>query len=409
MPANLFLASSVTKEERKAHTMNEMLNKQDANMELAKLARQAREANDDVAAEQYYQQILQADPNHWEAALYTELYAAYRSKMDAEGTGIRLLRDSLSSVFEKIRALPDRSAAVHEAVEQCCRYADEVMDIALVYVVEHYPGDSFSVADHLMEYLDHITLRLTCATKWFVPLLELMVKIGDEAKIALFEESQLYCSVYEDAYRKVLLLEKEELVNFSKAVEVDQISLHIKGEREIFNACLLVYDRIQKNQHTISRLKERRINEYWEAHPQEKEHLLQEQKELRQKVTDLTSRMLDLCQLIRVLEDQEAKMRFTASDELMALKEKAEALNQQLCSLGFFKMKEKKLLRQQIVQMNLQIQKTKDADYEQFRQEKEELHQQRKKARQELEETREQQDEMNLRLEEIARKLEEPF
>lgn len=101
MPANLFLASSVTKEERKAHTMNEMLNKQDANMELAKLARQAREANDDVAAEQYYQQILQADPNHWEAALYTELYAAYRSKMDAEGTGIRLLRDSLSSVFEK--------------------------------------------------------------------------------------------------------------------------------------------------------------------------------------------------------------------------------------------------------------------------------------------------------------------
>ena len=74
------------------------------------LARRAKEANDSKTAAQYYQQLLLEDPDNWEAAFYTIFYDAHNNKIAQIGAAANRVSNSLTSVFNQIRLLPEEKS-----------------------------------------------------------------------------------------------------------------------------------------------------------------------------------------------------------------------------------------------------------------------------------------------------------
>ncbi len=146
---------------------------------------------------------------------------------------------------------------------------------------------------------------------------------------------------------KKLLKEYNAVCGMDKAGSFDRLNKQIKDLEK------RVAQRIEKE-------RQEKIAAYWERHAQEKQALDTEKAELEAKSRDLNGRMDGLRKAVEEIEQQHGGLT-PAEKEQNELLERRKSLAAQIGSLGIFKMKEKKQLKEEMALIDEKIRKMEDA------------------------------------------------
>lgn len=94
-------------EEAKKLMIDVKLDNSDAAKKWYQLARQARDSNDAESAAKYYELILQENPDDWEAYFYNTYFRAMQTKIAFISNAANMVANITTSLFQKIKKLPD--------------------------------------------------------------------------------------------------------------------------------------------------------------------------------------------------------------------------------------------------------------------------------------------------------------
>lgn len=347
------------------------------------LARRAKETNDSKTAAQYYQQLLLEDPDNWEAAFYTIFYDAHNNKIAQIGAAANRVSNSLTSVFNQIRLLPEEKklAAAQEVSLQCCRFADMLFSNAVDFLKNNYDVKSRDTGDvfkDLADVLERNKKRLTQANEWITPVLLMLLKLGDELEAALANNPELYCNVFVAAKQMVDSLVENKILQKSNTERGDTtaIAMNMMGCTELYAAILVVMDKQGAIENVEKQLKQKKIDAYWAEHADEKAQLTEKQTALQAELQPMQKRLDEIHRKLQALDPNQS-FTVPASAEMKKLQQQKFDLNRQLSSLGLFKGKEKKALTEQIEQLNTRLQELNTQVNHQIAQKKQELKQTR--------------------------------
>ena len=277
------------------------------------LAKRAKESNDTKTAAQYYAQILEADPNDWEAVFYTTYLDALNIRLAEIGPSCNRVANCLKPVLELINeTVTDESSQG----KSCDTVFYDLLNLHSIITsnTRSYMGND---ADSKMKTID----------EWIVPCNSIFVIFGD-----------LVNSLFHDYYRARLSYEVANSFFLNSIFVLRYYGDHRdnKYAKHSYNFISLVGERIKK-------IEEEKKNEgrdkYWAEHSEEKTTLEAKKKALQDKITEM----------------QAGISAVPGDEEIEKLNKQISSLEKQKSELGLFKVKEKKELQARIDETNSEI------------------------------------------------------
>ncbi len=295
---------------------------------LRTLAHRAQESSDSKSAAKYFEEILLADPDDWEANFYSVLYSSFNCTLGQMGQSALRVGNCLDSVFalivqqysaekiaqeQSIADLDDENSRVIVEELRKVKVKNAYMDVFnrtvnfATMLVSNMTGHMGSTDEMINESIN----------KWHVPLAQTVVMLGD-GLIRYFEDFD----TAEKAYGMGTMMAK--------------ILSRTSAGREMLK---VVNNRMAELLDLKRNKEQKKVEAYWAEHAEEKADLEQEKASLNQLV-------------------KEAEAQFQAIPEHAVAKEltsKINALNAEQKGLGLFKSKERKALQEQIDALSTEL------------------------------------------------------
>lgn len=265
-------------------------------------ARRAKEKEDWEETEKYYNMVEQNDPNNIEAIFYSSYGKAKTSLVDGD-------------IYKR--------QAVFKVLKNCISVIDDK------YQIDNGEENKFAI-ESMAKDLSALFLSNFVFTEW---------KNG-YGVVTRTNKNETY-----ELFSQLLIQFRESILNIAKID--DHAYLHT-SLKLTYTAILLLSDAwnqgfkdrvnswIKEADANIENIRERRITEYWVAHPEEKTALETEKATLNNQIAELSNTINSLPEsnTVKRVEDQIA------------------ALEKEKASLGLFKGKEKKAIQKQIDDLN---------------------------------------------------------
>ncbi len=112
---------------------------------LYQLARRARDENNSDKAEEYYSQVLQEDPNSWEANFFTVYYQSMNCKIAGITTAANRLNNCLTSVFTLIYDGDMGDYEREATVTMVARYVSNISNLFFVSAKDNISNTSYDI------------------------------------------------------------------------------------------------------------------------------------------------------------------------------------------------------------------------------------------------------------------------
>lgn len=148
--------------------------------QLLQQARNAKKSGDYETASEYYQQLLDIDPNNWEAAFYAVYCNSWGCNAGGIDNACTAVKMCLNDVFDKIEVLPaaQKETAVSLVVSDAGLFAFEKFDAAVQY---HMSLNGSVMTQHKSELQNQLisALSIVVACSSLV-----MKRFGNDPRIA---------------------------------------------------------------------------------------------------------------------------------------------------------------------------------------------------------------------------------
>lgn len=381
--------------------------KSDGNKELDNLktlARRAKDSGNTVEAEKYYSKVLTISPNDWEAVFYSLYYQSLNIKIIEIANASEILKNSLPSIFDSISLTADIDAkknAIEEIVIKIVALCENYYYASLKHFKESFDRMIKTNSDIAFNYLEqHIEkvksilsiplflndeLEKYDGDKSFTETLSRCFLLNNEAYIRLFINTPTFLDKDDillwklllqtavskiEKYNEAYLLPKPTFDGYPS--DIRTIMKNHINESGYLEHCNEYNKKIEKRiAEKQAREKRERIEKYWETRPEEKEKLEKELAEIQNQIDELDSQIRTAEETINELMEK----KFAELHSEIEVKKQNEIvlkLEQKIKTLGFFKGKEKKMIKEQLE--NIEIPKLEEL--KKFAEEEKEKHQQ---------------------------------
>lgn len=278
------------------------------------VARRAKSDNDSETAAKYYSMILTEDPTSWEASFY---FVYFRSMSCTIGQ-IPSAASAISKCLISVLTLAKQSCASEEDVQAVVTEIHEkAIEAATVFLTASVRSFVNIQTDNPAYFVSDLSTRSFAA-------IDIAYTIGT-AIDKTFGGQAWAQKLVSSAYSTGNTLMLTYITTMKPRFFLEAAPIHYEMEKKA-NCIIAGYKRkIAENQE-----KQKKI--YWEQHAEEKASLDQEKETLSAKVENWNAEISSLPEI-------KAEARIEA---------KIKALQQEKSALGFFKVKEKKVIQEQI-------------------------------------------------------------
>ena len=375
---NVDVSGSTVKVDTSARTEN-----------LRTLARRARQENNANDAKQYYELLLIEDANSWEATFYT---AYYRLDPDIKtiGPSLKKFRASVSSalklVFDTISDDKQRNEILHEILETIHQkmvsiqfqtnnnYTSSVMLVGLLSIKNGNSNSKNTLQMDIDQAIQPIGIVLNDAIRICTDIIAFLKEHNDKnqyskyIRTALQDEDELWLvrikigfdspfgELLDSAWAYPCLVDME--------LEFDRMGLACKTIPKIqeMNVCSwksqFLKDRETRKRDIIKRQeneKKARIDAYWSQHIEEKQSLERIVNDHQEILNSIESDLIKLRKEYLSLQKRIDNKDVPQNHEKIQLLKQIEELRKEQISLGLLKRKQKKLLQEQILELEKRI------------------------------------------------------
>jgi len=315
---------------------------------LYKLARMAKDENNVEKSIQYYEQILLADSNSWEAAFYSAYYSAILKCRNSEmGLANALLQNRLEKVIGLIK---DHIKDKNEQIKYTQEIVRKLNDICGVFYNINKEGfDDFYQRYSDAGYSEHNKNLLTqCLkqtsynnlgiSKIYYQLGKNLLKMLDidiyfETFIEPAIKNAMDIAIRNPCYPYLNSYGSEDLHFY----EIRSLKNEVYKETEALEkSCDNILNRVKQMQEVLAK---QRFKKYWDSHKSEKAALESEKQSLAEQIANINKEIPQI----------------PGYSEMTNLSEQVEKLVSEKKALGFFKFKEKKTMQKQIDSANNDI------------------------------------------------------
>ena len=277
---------------------------------LRQLAERAKEENDSKTATKYFEQILMEDPNDWEANFYTIYYAAHNIKIAEIGSAANRVSNIIEPVFKLIKK---NIADGEQQKKAYTEVSSKIMDFALLLL--------HNANENLGSTFETIQKNRNA---WHLQIYTMLTVLGDQliSKFQAYDEADsIYKLVESGTSIKPTTADIEKLYNLiinRRRVEIPKLIQSVKKERR---------------------------ERYWEEHVREKEILDSENASLQKQLDEMEAKIMNL---------PEKQMERSIQETLKAKRKEKD-------SLGIFKIKEKRIVQEEIENLTKQLSAAREA------------------------------------------------
>jgi hypothetical protein len=314
---------------------------------LFQLARRARDENNTEKAAQYYEQILPADPNSWEAMFYSTYYAAIQKwRNDDKGSALASLKNCIGHVIDIINDIGEYIAVAE--------ITTRLSDICSVFYGAN--GENFEsflrqyraagMSDYNRQVFQQY-LRQTSAIH--ISIAQIYYVLGVKV-LEIANDKNCLDSIVEKAMDLATRVADgnpcDDAFEFYSGYtynypEVSSIRLGARDEaKTLKESCNNVRKLMKEKQEALAK---QQFNEYWNSHQTEKAALESEKQSLTQQIAALNKKLSETDSYVRMVELQK-KVKYLISEK--------SALDG---FTGLFKGKEKKAIQNQIDAVNAEL------------------------------------------------------
>lgn len=279
---------------------------------LRQLAQRAKEEGDSQTATKYFEQILLEDPDDWEANFYTIYYAAHDIKIAQIGAAASRVSNIVGPVLELIKK------NVTDPIKQKSAYI-QVTSAMLSYSTMLFNNITSNIGTTREQASANIE-------KWAIPTITMLVLTGDKLT-EFFGDDEFALEIIERLYNTAKGYSKTSASFCTKAIQLDRT---IDG-------------RISSISDVRKKIKQKRVQEYWDAHPEEKASLEAEIASIREQIDAVEAE-----KNAAVSKLEEEKNAISMPQEYYSIEETVKKLSEEKNALGIFKGKEKKQLQEKI-------------------------------------------------------------
>lgn len=360
---------------------------------LLLLARRARTEDNTTEAKKYYELAMIEDPSNWESSFYSAFYNVMESPIARLPEEIRKFNSrsitTLTFVFENVPAseLPD---TVHDLIvgvanlyvvltnhiekqrkEEREKFSKELIKLVMQQNAEAIKRLNEPYDRSLQEsFALTASMRDTITTLW---------KTAAEHRGEIREETlnnthdicdQLYVL---DSF---LIIENKDYRNFTKSLvhfewlrKADNPDFNSKGvkalqdrartfnedsNRALGKELLQLITQYTKEEQDALQAK---INAaYWNEHKEEKEEMENRKAGYQEELRPLDSQRVELTRRINDLRKDREHIKVPAMEERRTIQGNIQQLNSEISSLGIFRGKEKKQLRERVEELSKKLQ-----------------------------------------------------
>ena len=314
---------------------------------LQELAQRAREAGDSKTAARYYSQLLLEDPSDWAANFYSVYYDAHNIRLNEIAYAANRVGGILDTVFRLIREEQDKKIAAimeekkdadpitRQILEETCKVETRTTYINICADVKKF---CYLLIDNALN-LGNAGAALNA----MIPAYHMLIQSGDVVikyfgnyEIALKVYSSVGWNLLDDlakTCRSSLAYELRNLVD-SRIAQAQRLAQEEATRKE------------QQRLEEERKKQQERNDKYWSEHTEEKQALEQAGAVLTAKIETLTTECNQ-----KVAELKNEKEKVPGADEISHLAAQIIQLRQEHKSLGFFKMKEKKMLTERMEEL----------------------------------------------------------
>ena len=278
------------------------------------VARRAKSDNDSETAAKYYSMILTEDPTSWEASFYS----VYFRSMSCTIGQIPSAASAISKCLTSVLTLAKQSCASEEDVQAAVTEIHEkAIAAATVFLTASVRSFVNIRTDHPAHFVPDLSTRSFAAVDIAYTMGTAIDKIFDGKAWA----QKLVSSAYSTG--NALMLTYIGAMRPRSFLETAPIHSEMENKANFIIAGYK--SKIAKNQEKLKKI-------YWEQHAEEKTALDQEKETLSAKVENWNA---EISSLPEIKAEAQIKAKITA-------------LQQEKSALGFFKVKEKKAIQEQI-------------------------------------------------------------
>lgn len=287
---------------------------------LYQVARRAKADNNNEMAAKYYDMILIEDPISWEASFYSVYFKSMLCTVGEIPSAATSISNCLPSVLGLLKQTESDEEKLQQTVTDIYR---DATDVAALFI--QVAKSSFLNVDieYRIRYLQDLDTRSFAAAGIAFTL---GTAIDDVFGSSLWAQ-EMVLSAYEEG--KKLLGSSN-----AAAIHVDLFNMgnSLKFARKIDSFTSPYSKKQEETKRKIEEIKAKKRDDYWAAHTKEKADLQSEMKSLEDQISALEAEKKSLPELA----------------EAVTLRERIQQLTVQCDSLGLFKGKEKRALKEQI-------------------------------------------------------------
>ena len=288
---------------------------------LYALARRAKEDNNAVDAARYYNEIRVEDPNSWEAAFYAVYYSAMDIRIAQIASAARSVTNCLDSVMELIKnnVPADEQKDCYIDVTNRC--------ILLGGLFLENTWDVFKDACKRYTYSDNMPDSIHDE-----------MEARQEASVVVMATAALALERYfgdvvtaKLAMNRIIEICKESRVGFILMGTLDDLNRDLDKKAE--------------------ELKEKRKEEYWLAHKDEKDELERRLSQIRDAIKPLIEQRDALNKQKNNLNNRKNE-KVSSEKELQSVTSKIDSLKREFSTLGIFSGRRKKEIQAELESLN---------------------------------------------------------
>ena len=314
-------------------------------------------------AQSLYKQVLALDPNNVKAILHEGISAGW------QGNLVRYtMQQATDSTIRALHTADKETERTYVLEKFVCEALSEITDLgkAVVRLCEKSLQEAIDRSNRELESLKSYSNRsgLYADYEWIKQRANASMKSleADQKKYGEIKDNTylLVLSVYEEALKMFHDAEKyevetcDQMIYKLKGCRIDKNAYYQLTVNKYQNVLNSIQNIRKKKEDQLKEIEKERVRKYWEDHKEDKARLDSELSDLNEEKRKLYTQASKLMNSIDQYQGKK-EQRIPMEDELDILEEQKKELTDQKSRLGLFKSKEKRVLDDQIQEIEKEI------------------------------------------------------